>query len=298
MATNYPSGTDNLTNPAGTSVVTSPDHAAQHTNINDAMEAVQTTAGTTAGTNVLKHFAAGEFPVRATGVAATGTLVQTVVGGTYNANTIGTPAITGGTYSNTMGTVSTFNKGTLGSVASAGGTFTSPTINNSIIGTPALTGGTIILDNNVALQAKDSGGTAQPLIKLNSSNVIVVSNLYEQYGGTGSVTNTLKSNQLIQRGWGWVQGDNTGGQEKTVTFPTPFANGTIDIMLNYLGAKTASGTPTQRTDEATAFSALNLYVIGSTIGSSSFNVGVILSTGTVANTFRNLFSWIAVGDSS
>src|SRR3990167_9299381 len=104
MATNYPSGTDSLTNPAGTSLLTSPDHAAQHTDINDAMEAVQSTAGTTAGTNVLKHFAAGEFPVRATGVAAIGTLQQTLVGGsvsgltgTINNPVIGTPAITGGT---------------------------------------------------------------------------------------------------------------------------------------------------------------------------------------------------------
>ena|SRR3990167_4056580 len=121
MATNYPSGTDNLTNPAGTSVVTSPDHAAQHTNINDAMEAVQTTAGTTAGTNVLKHFAAGEFPIRATGVAAIGTLVQTVVGGTFtspiiNNSTIGTPAVTGGTANNiTLGTP-VFSQGAIGGV--------------------------------------------------------------------------------------------------------------------------------------------------------------------------------------
>src|SRR3990167_9481864 len=125
MATNYPAGTDKITKPAGTSVVTSPDHAAQHTNINDAMEAVQSTAGTTAGTNVLKHFAAGEFPVRHTGVAATGTLQQTLFGGTLNKNTFGSIASTGGTFTTPAITGGTANSIFLGT----------PTFNqNAVVG--------------------------------------------------------------------------------------------------------------------------------------------------------------------
>jgi hypothetical protein len=95
MSTNYPSGTDSLTNPAGTSLLTSPDHAAQHTNINDGMEAVQSNLGTNSGTFILKHFVAGNFPVRVTGVSAIGTLQQTVAGGTIGTSTFLGGVITG-----------------------------------------------------------------------------------------------------------------------------------------------------------------------------------------------------------
>lgn len=105
MASSFPASLDVLTNPAGTQVLSSPDHATQHTNANDILENIETTLGTTAGTSVIQHFAAGQFAVRHTGVAATGTLVQTLVGGTHNSFTAGTPAITGGTHNNfTAGT--------------------------------------------------------------------------------------------------------------------------------------------------------------------------------------------------
>ena len=42
MAINYPTSLDTFTNPTATSLLTSPSHAQQHSDINDAMEAVQT----------------------------------------------------------------------------------------------------------------------------------------------------------------------------------------------------------------------------------------------------------------
>jgi len=45
MATNYPGALDTLTNPASTDRLTSPSHAAQHANANDAIEAIQATLG-------------------------------------------------------------------------------------------------------------------------------------------------------------------------------------------------------------------------------------------------------------
>ena len=42
MATNFPTSLDTFTNPLSTDVLTSPSHAQQHSDINDAMEAVQT----------------------------------------------------------------------------------------------------------------------------------------------------------------------------------------------------------------------------------------------------------------
>jgi hypothetical protein len=42
MAINYPTSLDSFTNPTASSLLTSPSHAQQHADINDAMEAVQT----------------------------------------------------------------------------------------------------------------------------------------------------------------------------------------------------------------------------------------------------------------
>lgn len=46
MSTDYPGAIDALTNPTGTDQTTSPDHAAQHANANDAIEAIETELGT------------------------------------------------------------------------------------------------------------------------------------------------------------------------------------------------------------------------------------------------------------
>ena len=48
MATSYPTSVDAFTNPTSSDPLTSPDHAAQHANINDAVEAIETAIGTTA----------------------------------------------------------------------------------------------------------------------------------------------------------------------------------------------------------------------------------------------------------
>jgi hypothetical protein len=45
MATNFPTSLDALTNPTGSSALTSPDHAGQHTDANDAIEALQAKVG-------------------------------------------------------------------------------------------------------------------------------------------------------------------------------------------------------------------------------------------------------------
>lgn len=48
MATNFPTSLDALTNPTGTDTVAAVDHAAQHANANDAIEAIQAILGTNA----------------------------------------------------------------------------------------------------------------------------------------------------------------------------------------------------------------------------------------------------------
>jgi hypothetical protein len=45
MATNFPTSLDSLTNPISTDKLNNPSHSAQHANINDAVEALQTKVG-------------------------------------------------------------------------------------------------------------------------------------------------------------------------------------------------------------------------------------------------------------
>ena len=45
MATGFPSSLDTLTNPNGTDTLSNPSHAQQHTNLNDAVEAIETKIG-------------------------------------------------------------------------------------------------------------------------------------------------------------------------------------------------------------------------------------------------------------
>lgn len=97
MSTLYPSSKQNFTNSAGTSFLSSPDHGTTHAAVQDTIGAIEDTIGTTAGTNVLKNFAAGDLPTRHntsgtfTEVLGGGTLTNTVI----NNGTLGTPIITG-----------------------------------------------------------------------------------------------------------------------------------------------------------------------------------------------------------
>lgn len=213
MAIDYPSALDSFTDPAGTSLLTSPDHAALHTDNNSAIEALESTVGTTQGTNVLKSFAAGDFPAR---IDSSG-VFQQAVQGTLNASVIGTPAITGGTLDN----------GVFGTPAITGGTLASPVVNNSTIGTPAATGGTYsavkTLNPLVGTLTDAAGGT----IAIDAS----VAPLLELTFGTTAGNRTLAnpSNAVDGQSLAFRIKQNTGNTGTTVwgsqyTFSSDFGD--------------------------------------------------------------------------
>lgn len=82
---NYPTSLDTLTNPVGTNTLDSPDHAGQHSDINDIGEALQVKVGVSAGSPVADRAFVG---------SGNGTSGWTT---TWNNAVFGTPAITGGT---------------------------------------------------------------------------------------------------------------------------------------------------------------------------------------------------------
>lgn len=80
------------------------DHVNVHNEVMDGIEHLEAVVGTTAGTNVLKDFAAGKFAVYSTGGTLNNGVIGTsaITGGTISSgvlanNTIGTPSITSGT---------------------------------------------------------------------------------------------------------------------------------------------------------------------------------------------------------
>ena len=66
MSSSYPTSLDTFTNPTGSDAVTSPDHAQQHSDVNDAVEALEAKVGTGTGTP-----ASGKV-LRGTGAGASG----------------------------------------------------------------------------------------------------------------------------------------------------------------------------------------------------------------------------------
>lgn len=93
MAITYPTSLDALTNPVGTNTLDSPDHATQHSNANDILEALESKVGLGAGTPTANTVLVG---------SGNGTATWS---GTWNNATMGSPTITGGTINTaTLGT--------------------------------------------------------------------------------------------------------------------------------------------------------------------------------------------------
>lgn len=257
MTSNYPGAADSFTNPTSSSYLGSPSHSTQHININDSMVAVQTTLGTTAGTSVLKDFAAGQFPAR---VSASGSISHTLSGGTINNTTLGTPTVTGlsvssgtinnsvlGTPSITGGTITSFigtaqiTGGTvtgaqIGTNIITGGTATSTVLNSNTVGSPSITGGnwtTGTINNPLIGTPSISGGTVTSLIGTAQITGGTVT-------GAQLGTNTITGGTVT----GAVIGTNSiiGGTANTITVGTPTMTGGTWTTGTVNGA--SLGTPT------------------------------------------------------
>lgn len=157
MASNYPSSVQTFSNPQATDYTTSPDHAVLHSTENDTLSAIQTVLGTTAGTSVLKDFAAGQFPVRNSGGTLQGTL-------TLNNGTLGTATLIGGTINNAF----------LGTAQITGGTLTLPKVINVTLGSAVYQGtvsGTVTVDLSTATRHLINLPNSAGSVKINISNV-------------------------------------------------------------------------------------------------------------------------------
>ena len=180
MAINYPGTIDVLTNPSGTSILNSPSHAGQHSDSNDAIEAIEAVIGTTAGTSIAKNFAAGDFGAR---INASNVLQQRISGTVDNA-ILGTPSISNGTATSTV-----LNTNTIGTPAITGGTATSTVLNTNTMGTPTVTGGTFTSVTFVA----PALGTPASGVMTNVTGVPAAAILAGSFGAGAYVISTTLS---------------------------------------------------------------------------------------------------------
>lgn len=146
----YPATKTTFTDPVGTTRVdTGVDHAGNHKAHNDLLEAIEDTVGTTAGTNVLKNFAAGDFPAR---INSSNVLQQAVSGTvTITSGTLGTVQLIGGT----LGTAETIG-GTVKSAVVGTSQVQGGTVGNALLGTPKITIGS---DAEGDMYYRNSGGS-------------------------------------------------------------------------------------------------------------------------------------------
>lgn len=192
----YPSSFDTFvgTQAQGTTTLAGNDHALDHRQLGSAAANLQTTVGTTGGTNVLKNFAAGDFPARiAAGTGTWGTLRHELVG-TINNSVFGTPALTGGTYSAGVINSSTVNNPVIGTPALTGGTFTLPQVKTYTLGSAVITG-TVSTTQNLDLSTAtrflvnmaNSAGSVTLTVSNVTANQLFLVEILQGTAGLGTI---------------------------------------------------------------------------------------------------------------
>lgn len=205
----YPTAIDTFGTPAGTSTLSSPDHALEHRTIGSAVGTIEQVLGTTAGTGVLKNFSAGKLAVYDNG-------------GTLNNAIVGTPRITGGTASSFIVGTSTFQGGTVANALIGTSTTQGGTANNQVVGSPSITGGTTTgqLINTATLGTPTVqgtiavSGTVTPL-NIGAGLAPTVVTLSDSAGGT--IALNAQAGQVMHMVLGTTAGNRTFGTPANAT---------------------------------------------------------------------------------
>lgn len=149
MATSFPTGLDTLTNPVSTDTTTAVDHAAQHANANDAIEALQAKVGiNSSAVNTSHDFKLSEVTStdKAVGKSATQTLTNKTIDAASN-------TLTG--VATATGTMTFTNKRITVRSSSSTANSATPSINTDNVDIVIITGQT----NNITSMTSGLSGT-------------------------------------------------------------------------------------------------------------------------------------------
>lgn len=178
----YPSTILNNTNPTGSNLLSSPDHADLHSTVNTDLTAVETKIGLGAGTPTATNKL----------LVATGNGTS-VWGGTVNNLVMGTSQITGGTLASALVGTSSVVGGTIQNVLLGTSQITGGTVNNAVMGSPAVTGGTTTAVHSVTRTIGSAvyPGTVSTTITMNLA--LATRHLVNMPNSAGSVTLALSN---------------------------------------------------------------------------------------------------------
>jgi hypothetical protein len=222
MAINFPTSLDSLTNPTSSDTLNSPDHALQHANANDAVEALEAKVGvnssavTTSLDYILKNSSSSNPGHRHTLAQGATDVTSTSTQLNYLSSATGT---TGTTSTNVV-----FS--------------TSPTLVTPVLGIATATS-----VNKITITAPASGAT----LTIIDGKTLTINNTLTFSGTDSSTLNiggggTLGSNAYTSTAYAPIASPTFTG---TVTIPTSFVIGAVTVtttgtQLNYLNAATGT----------------------------------------------------------
>lgn len=260
--TDYPTSLDAFVNPTGSDFLNSPNHVDQHSQVNDAVEALEAKLGIGASTPVAGKLLRGDGSGSSAWDkdAPTGTIV-----GTTDTQTL-------------------TNK-----------TLTSPTINTAIIANPTLTVDTISEHTSAAgvtidgLLIKDGVIATVGGVPSTALAEKFIKGRYQNDAASSSVTG-----YRLEWGWGYIQGDASGDLSETVTFGTAFTTAPV-IILTPTGSS-ATVIPTGIGSFTNAFSSNTAPTAHATsITTTNFIANLVRSAGNYGNTDYYGYLWMAIG---
>lgn len=277
----FPGSLISYINPSGTSLLTSPDHAAMHTSENTEIIAIESFLGTNGASAVFSNFASGNKAAR-----------QNFE--TMGSPTLNNPQINGGTLGTSIVNNSTISGGTLQSIIKNNGTLI-----NGAYGTPTINVGS---DAQGDLYYRSSGGTATRL-GIGASGQFVTTNGTTPSWGAGGVSvaeqagtanAVIRNPSVIKDGWTYAAG--TAGTIFTTTvavsFTTPFNTVPI-VVVGGLGFKNGNPAPTVISDFATN-DGIGVFAFAYSIGTTGFTMSLQVAGGLGTNQYQGM-SWMAIG---
>lgn len=108
-----------------------------------------------------------------------------------------------------------------------------------------------------------------------------------------NTSNSVVTDQVVRKGWGYIQGNGSAAASETVTFGITYTDDPIVVasMVGY-----TSSTPP--TDVTSCISGGNFFITPTDTGATTTQVNITIGSGTMSSSTYACYSWIAIGSSA